>query len=127
MSYEPELGQLVFGNPTGEHGTEEFTDALIEALFSEIERVYWNNNQEQWERYEDPKLKGVEFRPYDWSENEETTKLPNLKFSHSPQEIRWYKHAGRGQSCTLLWNEKGWREWFDGAMEIIRSNEKELY
>ena len=122
-----ELGQAIFGNPTGNYGTHEYTDALIEALLSEIERVYWNKNQNQWDRHDDPKLKGVEFRPYDWSENEETIVLPNLKFSHSPQEIRWYKHSGRGQSSTLQMDEKQWREWFDGAMEIMRSNEEELF
>ncbi len=127
MSEQIELGQAVFGNPTGDYGTYEFADALIEALLSEIDRVYWNENQKQWDRGHDPELKGVEFRSYDWSENPATTYLPNLKFSHSPQEIRWYKHPGRGQSCSIQMSEKEWREWFDGALKVIRENEKDLF
>lgn len=126
MSKQVELGQAVFGNPTGYYGTEDYADALIEALLSETERVFWNVNQRKWDRDEDPKIAGMEYRPYDWSDNPETTALPNLKFEHSDQEIRWYKYPHRGQSCTLDWNEKEWRVWFDKAMEIIRNGDKKL-
>lgn len=126
MSTEPELGQKIFRNPTGDFGTPEYADALIEALFSEIDRVYWNTNQESWERYTDPKMKGVEVRNYCWDDDSEETKKPNLKFSHSPQEIRWYKYPGRGQSCTVKMDEKEWVEWFGNAMKIIRKSDKHL-
>ena len=127
MSREPELGQIVFGNPTGEYGTDDYVDALIDALLNEIERVYWNENQEEWNRADDPKMKGVDFRPYCWNEESEEAEKPNLKFDFSPQEIRWYKYPRRGQNCTIEWDEKEWREWFDEGMKVIRKNEKDLF
>jgi hypothetical protein len=123
MSKEPELGQLVFGNPTFNFGTPEFADALIEYLLEEIKRVYWNKNQEQMENFYECNLNGVELRPYYWGDNEEEIKKPNLKFNGLEQEIRWYKYPGRGQSCIKNWNEKQWIEWFDKSLKIIRANE----
>lgn len=127
MATEIEIGQAVFGNPTGDFGTPEYVDALVSALLEEIGRVYWNENQEEWTGYQDPKMKGVEARSYYWGDDEKEAALPNLKFDFSEQEIRWYKHPGRGQSSSLEWDEKQWREWFDEALKVIRSNEKPLY
>lgn len=128
MSNEPELGQIVFGNPTGDYGTEDFADALIEALLCEIERVYWNKQQKRWDRHDKPMLAGVEFRPYWWGdEDSPEAEKPNLKFDFSPQEIRWYKYPGRGQSCTLQWNEREWRVWFDEALKVICDNDIDLF
>ena len=78
MSQEPELGQIAFGNPTGDYGTEEWQDALLDYLLEEIDRIYWNNNQEEWNR-RDPEFSGVEFRPYYWGDNEKEASKPNFK------------------------------------------------
>lgn len=125
MSLTPELGQMLHGNPTGNYGTTEWVNALISALLVEIERVYWNNNQKEWEASEDPGLNGVVFRPYYWGDDPHEAELPNLKFIFSDQEIRWYKHPGRGMSCTLLWTPEEWIEWFNLGLQAIRLNEKE--
>ena len=125
MSKELELGQMIFGNPAGGFGTDEYTDALVKYLLSEIGRIYWNKNQDEWDYHDDPGLKGVEFRPYYWGDDNKEAEKPNLKFSHSPQEIRRYKHPGRGQSSSLKMDEKQWREWFEGALKVIRENEDE--
>ena len=127
MSDQPELGQIMFGNPTGAYGTEEWVDALVEALLYDIERVYWNQQQEQWNRYEDIKMEGVEFRPYYWGDNEEEAAKPNLKFDFSEQAIRWYKHPGRGQSSELKFTPEEWIEWFNKGMAVIRGNDKDLF
>jgi len=124
MSLEPEIGQAMFGNPTGDYGTEEWQDALVSALLSEISRVYWNRNQVEWRGLEDPGLEGVQVRPYYWGNDEEEQELPNLKFNFSQQEIRWYKYPGRGQSCLLEWEPQEWIEWFNKGLEVIRSNDK---
>ena len=124
MSDCPELGQMAFGNPTGSHGTDDFIDALVDHLLAEIDRVYWNVYQREWDRSDDPKFSGVEFRPYYWGDDETEAEKPNLKFDFSPQEIRWYKHPGRGQSCSILWDAKQWREWVNMAVEVIRKSDK---
>lgn len=124
MSKEPELGQMLFGNPTGNFGTSEWVDALIAYLLDEIERVHWNKYQKEWGRYEDPKLNGVTFNPYYWGDDEKEAEKPNLKFdSGSGQEIYWYKHPGRGQSSLIYFGKTEWINWFNAALEIIRKND----
>lgn len=114
---------MLFGNPTGSYGTKDYQDALIEGLLNEIERVYLNVNQKEWDRHEDPNIKGLEFRPYCWNEESEEASKPNLKFDGSKQEVRWYKYPGRGQSVTEDWEPKEWSKWFDLGLSIIRKHD----
>lgn len=118
--YMPELGQAMFGNPTGWFEIPPFAEALILSFLDEIDRVFWNVNQKEWDRHEDPKIKGLVFRPYYWGGNEEEEEKPNLVFDFSPQEIRWYKHPGRGMSCTNAYSNQEWIDWYDKGMSIIR-------
>lgn len=125
MSKEPELGQLCFGNPTGEYGTEEWHDALVDYLLEEITRVYWNINQKEWEMDFDPELEGVKFRHYWWGDEDDLkASLPNLKFKGMKQAIYWYKYPGRGQSCRVQYTPEEWIEWFNKSLKIIRKNDK---
>ena len=127
MSDTPELGQMCFGNPFGPYGTDDFVDALVDYILAEIDRVYWNNNQKEWNKYDDPKIPGLEYRPYYWGDDEIESEKPNLKFAHSFQEIRWYKHPGRGQSCKLNWEANLWREWVNKSIQVIRDSEHDIY
>lgn len=68
MSQQAEVGQMIFGNSCGPFGTTPAVDAFVEAILSEVERVFWNVNQRQWDRYEDPKIPGITFRPYYWGD-----------------------------------------------------------
>lgn len=120
MTKKAEIGQMAWGNPTGDYGTETLQDALIAFLLVEIDRVYWNKNQQDLgDNYSDCNLDGVELRSYYWGDDEEEQKKPNLKFDFSPQEIRWYKHPGRGQSCSIKWKTKEWIDWFNKALKVI--------
>lgn len=119
-----ELGQAIFGNATGKYETERYVDVLIDGLLEEISRVYFNNNQKEWEK-DELNFDGITFRPYYWGEDIKEKSLPNLTFDFSEQEIRWYKYPGRGQTCTLKWDEKKWVEWFNKAMFIIINNVKD--
>ena len=120
-----ELGQLIHGNPTGEFFTTNYQDALILSLLNEIERVFWNRYQKEWERWQDPQLTGVTFRPYYWGDDPEEVALPNLVFAFSPQEIRWYKHPGRSMSVTLDWSPDEWVQWYEAAYQLILANDTE--
>jgi hypothetical protein len=120
MSKEPELGQIAFGNPTGAYGTDEAVDAFVDSLLTEIERVFWNRHQKEWDRLEDPRIPGLVFRPYYWGNDKKEAAKPNLKFDFSSQEIRWYKRPGRGQSCSVEWSMDKWREWFLRGISVIR-------
>lgn len=116
-----ELGQMMFGNPVGAFECSEYVEAMIEFLFAEIERVYWNKHQKNWERQEDPKFKGIEYRNYYWGEDEKEASKPN--FSYGGVELRWYKHFGRSMTLNVSKNEKEWRTWFENCLDHIRKEE----
>lgn len=120
------LGQLMYGNPTGRFETKNYQDALIESLLNEIERIHHNLYQEEWNRWGDPKLVGVEFRPYYWGDDPEEAAKPNLKFIFSDQEIRWYKHACRGATVTIDWTADEWVQWYENAYQLINANDERL-
>jgi hypothetical protein len=74
-------------------------------------------------RIQDPKIPGIEVRPYYWGEDEKEAEKPNFKFKDV--EIRWYKYPGRGMSCNVDWSEKEWRKWFEECLSHLRKFEKE--
>lgn len=120
-----ELGQMVFGNPVGEYECTDFIEALCESLFDEIDRIYWNKNQDTWDRYKDPEFPGIEFRPYYWGEEEEEAAKPNFKYKEV--EVRWYKYPFRSATVNVSMTEKQWKQWFDSCMKAIRKNEPKLW
>ena len=125
MRYEPELGQTVFGNPTGKYILPEFAEALLHGALEEIDRVVMNRDQEGWNSYKDPKMPNIEVRPYCWNEESEEAIKPNFKFENV--EIRWYKHPRRGLSCNVEMEPNQWAEWYERLLSVIRSNEPTLF
>jgi hypothetical protein len=121
MTYKPELGQLCFGNPTGEFECPEFVEALIEFILRELERVYWNKHQKEFNVYEPLKMCKVEYRPYYWGDNKRLKTKPNLNFKGI--EIRWYKHVGRGMTINKKLTEKQWVDWLNQALKEIRKKD----
>ena len=113
-----ELGQLIYGNPTGDYACPEWVNALVEEIISEIWRVYWNANQREWNKLDDPQIPGIEFRPYYWGDDPVEAGKPNLK--HGDIEVRWYKHPGRGQSLNVEPTPERMIGWFESALATIR-------
>lgn len=62
-----ELGQMLFGNSTGSFQCPDFVEALFASIFDEIERAYWNKNQEEWDRFSKP-FPLIDVRPYYWGD-----------------------------------------------------------
>ena len=86
---------VVDTNQASETPLPELACAAIEYLESEISRLYWNKNQEQWEsafRNTGNSYKSSVFsvEAYDWSDEEDGT------FKWRDIEISWYKNFGRG-------------------------------
>lgn len=123
-SYEPELGQAIFGCPTGEYELPQYVMAFLSAILDEIDRVFWNVNQREWDRLEDPKIPNIIYHPYYWGDNEKLEERPNFVFEKV--EIRWYKHPGRGTTCDVDWGCGAWVEWFIQCMKSIHTYEKTL-
>ena len=118
-----ELGQMAFGNPVGEYVCPEYVDGLIAYLFEEIKRIYWNNNQEEWEET-GLKFGDVEYRNYYWGEDEKEAAKPNFKFKEV--ELRWYKHFGRSMTINVSKTPSQWVKWFQECLKEIRKQEKSV-
>lgn len=106
-----ELGQAIFGAPTGEFECPNFVHALLDYLLWRIGLVVWNRDQKEWSKYEDPKIDGLEYRTYCWDDESPEAAKPNFKWRDA--EIRWYKYPGRGMSVNVDWTPQQWVEWFD--------------
>lgn len=143
MSEKPELGQIVgFAAGTGSYGTSDQVDALVMDLIHEIERVFWNREQREWDSSwscEDPKIQGVTVRGFRYpkydcfddvpeSEQEEAARdtaeaaLPS--FEHGEVAIWWYKYPGRSMSSNREMSAEGWFAWHASALAAIRSVER---
>ena len=110
--YEPELGQMFFGQPSQAFELPEFAQALFFGLWGELGIMYWNHHQaEMNDRGYDPVdfVPGLEIRGYNWNEDNDTR--PN--FSFNGVEIHWYKYPGRGMSVNVDWAAAEWVAWFD--------------
>lgn len=103
-----------------EHPMTDFSRALFEYVRSEIERVYGNRYQKQWDGNSDPEIPGITWNPYDWHYEE----YPEPNFSFGEIEIRWYKYPGRGMTCNVQWTASEWARWFYKALETVREADK---
>ncbi|MBM1556700.1 hypothetical protein JQV19_08570 [Sulfitobacter mediterraneus] len=101
MSYTPELGQAIFGQPHKEHDVPEIMDAALQYIGYELRRVFWNIRQQDTP---DPfGNTGGEYNSdvfsvhaYSWGDDDQPW---NFKFGEV--EISWYKYMGRGMSANM--------------------------
>lgn len=121
--YTPELGQMCFGAPTGAYDMPDYACALLAEVMHEIERVYGNVNQREWNQHDDPGFAGIKYHAYTYNENDEQ---PNFVVDGFTQEVRWYKHYRRGQSCTEPYTADQWVAWFDAAIKAVRAADVRL-
>ena len=121
--YTPELGQALFGNPTGAYDTGNLGDACRLLVLRTIETAFWNHNQREWDWHEDPKVPGLTFRPYCWDEDSPEAALPNLQIDGDPVELRWYKRPGRGDTVNVDMTPAMWEAWVDKAMKLARDHQ----
>ena len=99
-AYEPELGQMVFGQPHKEHATSNIVEAALAMIREEMDCVMWNLHQKE---YCSPfsnsgnsfKCDTFEVHAYSWSDEEQP-----YNFKWGDVEISWYKYLGRGMSAN---------------------------
>ncbi len=100
MSTSLEIGQLVFGNPWGDHACPHWCDALVREILEQIDRVFWNRNQREWDKQEDPGIAGITYNPYYWGNDEDQAARANL--AHGSVEVRWYKYPKDMAGAALV-------------------------
>lgn len=102
MTYQPELGQMIFGQPFKEHAVSNLVDAALCHIRDELDRVMWNVNQRE---YDSPfgntgntfKCDTFEVHAYSWGDDEQP-----YNFKWRGIEISWYKYLGRGMSANAI-------------------------
>jgi len=100
-TYTPELGQMIFGQPSQMYVVPAIMDAALEAIDSELCRVMWNERQEE---YLSPfrntgntfKNDVFEVHAYSWGDEEQP-----YNFAWKDLRISWYKYLGRGMSANM--------------------------
>lgn len=98
--FEPELGQMLFGQPTQQFAVSELWIAALDRLNTEIERV--TRNETQREVWGPMRNSGETFdcetfsaHAYSWSDDEQP-----WNFKWRDVRISWYKYLGRGTSAN---------------------------
>jgi len=125
--YMPEIGQAVFGQPFKQYECPEYIESLLRGISNELERVMWNNNQEEYSSPMDntgQKFKNDTFEAnaYSWEDEE----IQPYNFKYKDIEISWYKYLGRGMSINKPIAEKEAVKMFNDCMESVRKMEKHL-
>lgn len=101
-NYEPEIGQMLFGQPWQSQDASELLIAALSAIDDELNRIMWNIHQVQ---YDSPfsntgqsfkELDEFQIEAYSW--NEEYQQPWNFKWQDI--EVSWYKHMRRGTSVN---------------------------
>lgn len=101
--FQPELGQMLWGQPVQQYEVPPIFDAALEGIRAELGRVMWNLRQRSGG---DPfGNEGASFRcerfiavGYSW--NDERAQPWNFKHLPTGIEVSWYKYAGRGMSAN---------------------------
>ena len=98
-----ELGNLMFNqNKNQTYECPEFVISLLKGLEDELERIYWNNNQEEFESPfrntgNNITIKEMKIQAYNWNED----KTDEWNFKYKDLEISWYKYLGRDTTINI--------------------------
>lgn len=144
VRYTPEIGQALLGAPWGAYECPLYIEALLERLFDEVRRAEWNRTQSEFESPLDNV--GAEYQTdyfvahsYVWTDCEcvpgegcwETCDCsacePNFYVKKTPSgepfEVRWYKHARRGNTINRPAAPAEVLAIFDACMASVRAIE----
>lgn len=122
--YQPELGQMCFGQPWQQHETSELVRAVLSRIDDELGRVIWNTTQEAYNSpfgntSESFKCDAFEVQAYSWAEDGQP-----YNFKWRDVEISWYKYLGRGMSANKVLEPGLLSEMLDDCMAALSRYEE---
>lgn len=120
--YEPELGQMLFGNKWESHEMPKFAVSMFDGLIALVGAINWNVHQKEFKTWDEADLGPVHYRPYNWNaafSDDDTEVEPNFWHDEHPLRIRWYKHPGRGMSCNMDLTPADWALWHDTVHDSL--------
>lgn len=118
--YQPELGQMCFGQPWQSYEASELLDAAVERIAREWERVIWNRLQREVARpFSNSGTRfdtdGLSIHAYSWDDSEEQPW--NLKCGDV--ELSWYKNSWRGLSSNKQMSNDDIADFLDAALAAL--------
>jgi hypothetical protein len=109
---------------TERYDMPEYAQALWEGLYLEMQRVFWNRHQREydyWAREDEFDIPGVTFRWYVWDDGLEAD-LSNFVCDAWPNiEIYFYKWPGRGMQSNVKADPIRWCLWYEACLAVIRA------
>ena len=125
--YQPELGQMAFGQPHKEYEGSELLEAALRAIGYELERVMGNIHQREYSSPFDNSGNVEGFvcptfsaHAYSWGDEDQP-----YNFKWRDVEISWYKWSGRGLSVNKPLSPDLISEMLDACLAAVRRHEKE--
>jgi len=113
--YEPELGQMAFGNPPSEFVATWATN-MLQVISDAIGKSQDTPDDDSYGyNYENDVFV---MRKYYWGEEDDKASAPNFLYKKTGLEIRWYKYIGRGMSANV---EKIPDNWDDILIDCLVS------
>lgn len=116
--FEPELGQMLNGQPYHRYECPEYIIALLQYLEYEMENTYDEIDGNSPFRNTGNTFNNGVFKVESYSWNDEIPQLWNFKYLDI--EISWYKWLGRGTTINKKFSTKKIIEMFDNCLESIR-------
>lgn len=118
--YEPEIGQMAFGQPSQRYAADDLLDAALSFIRQRMDVVLWNHYQREKEspfgntgsRFE---TDGLIVEAYSWNEDVEQP----FNFKRGDVEVSWYKYAGRGMSINRQMTPDDTRGLLSAALAIL--------
>lgn len=99
--YVPELGQMVFGQPSHQYAVSDLVEAVLTLLSYRLSTAMWNVTQKDnmspfQNSGEEFETRAFHVQAYSWGDDEQpyNFKWRNIKIS-------WYKYMGRGMSSNV--------------------------
>lgn len=125
--YQPELGQMVFGQPSQELEAPRYLEAALTLLSAVLVRTQENIKQE---RVDDPfGNTGGDYRndvfhaqAYSWGDDEQP-----YNFSWRDFRVSWYKYLGRGMSMNRGITPAECAEMLNDCVESLEAEEREFF
>lgn len=125
--YQPELGQMCFGQPFKRFAGSELLEAALRSISNELDRVMWNIEQKEYASPFDNSGNVPGFvcptfsaHAYSWGDEEQP-----YNFKWRDVEISWYKWSGRGLSVNQNLTPEKIAEMLGDCLGAVRQYEKD--
>lgn len=121
--YEPELGQMLFGQPCGDKKVSWELECAIDALAHAFSAIHKKDSpfSNTGARYAWPSFR---VHAYSWNDDEHQ----QFNFMCKDVRVSWYKHSKRGLSCNICPNGDELRQMLTQCMrDMLMEEPREDY